>query len=222
MQILLVEDNVALGDGICAGLSGPDHRVEWLRDGLAAEQALRPGHRFDVVILDLGLPGRSGVEVLRELRQRGDPVPVVILTARDRVTDRVAGLDEGADDYMVKPFDLDELAARLRALHRRRAGRTRNLLEHGGLSVDPAAREARLDGEPVELSRREFVILVELLENTGRVLSRARLEQGLYGWDEEVASNAVEVHIHHLRRKLGRDLIRTVRGVGYIVPRHGV
>jgi DNA-binding response OmpR family regulator len=198
VQILLVEDNVALGDGICAGLSGPDHRVEWLRDGLAAEQALRPGHRFDVVILDLGLPGRSGVEVLRELRQRGDPVPVVILTARDRVTDRVAGLDEGADDYMV------------------------NLLEHGGLSVDPAAREARLDGEPVELSRREFVILVELLENTGRVLSRARLEQGLYGWDEEVASNAVEVHIHHLRRKLGRDLIRTVRGVGYIVPRHGV
>jgi two-component system response regulator QseB len=221
MRILVVEDDLALGDGIRSGLGSDADRVEWLRDGLAATEALKEGHGYDAVVLDLGLPGRSGVEVLRELRERGDRVPVLILTARDAIIDRVAGLDAGADDYTVKPFDLDELAARLRALHRRHTGRVRPVLEHGRLRVDPAAREAHLGGDPVELSRREFVILVDLLENAGQVLSRRHLEQNLYGWEEEVASNALEVHIHHLRRKLGKDLIRTVRGVGYIVPRIG-
>ena len=219
MRILLVEDNLSLGDGIRSGLSAEEDRVEWLRDGIAAAEALGEGHGFDAVVLDLGLPGRSGVDVLLGLRGRGDDVPVLILTARDAVSDRVAGLDAGADDYMVKPFDLDELAARLRALHRRHAGRVRRTLEHGALHVDPGSREAYLHGQPVDLSRREFAILMELLENAGEVLSRRRLEQSLYGWDEEVASNAVEVHIHHLRRTLGKDLIRTVRGVGYIVTR---
>jgi two-component system response regulator QseB len=170
------------------------------------------------VLLDLGLPRRNGLDLLRDARRRGLDVPVLVLTAQDAVEDRVAGLDAGADDYLVKPFDLDELAARMRAVQRRRAGRASAVIEHGRLRLDPAAHEVRLDGQPVALSAREFALLAALLEHPGRPLSRARLEERLYGWTEQVESNAVEVHVHALRKKLGPDVIRTLRGVGYVVP----
>ena len=214
MRILLVEDDPLLGDGIQAGLRQAGFGVDWSRDGLAAWHALS-AESYAAVVLDLGLPRLSGLELLRRLRASGNRVPVMILTARDRVEDRITGLDSGADDYLTKPFDLHELAARLRALVRRSHGQAAPRLRVGPVEIDPAARSASFAGRPVELSAREFALLQALALNAGRVLSRSQLEQALYGWGEEVGSNAIEVHIHHLRRKLSVELIRTVRGVGY-------
>ena len=207
-----------LGEAVQRGLRQQGHAVDWVADGQAAEAALA-GEPYDVVLLDLGLPLRGGLDVLRALRRRGKAVPVLILTAQDAVSDRVAGLDAGADDYLVKPFDLDELAARVRALQRRSTGRADPVIEHGPLSLNQATREVFLSGAPVALSPREFSLLEALLEHPGRPMSRARLEERLYGWSDEVESNAVEVHVHSLRRKLGADWIKTLRGVGYMVPK---
>ncbi|SFD12513.1 two-component system, OmpR family, response regulator QseB [Pseudomonas citronellolis] len=218
MRILLAEDDPLLGDGIRAGLGLEGDTVDWVTDGVAADQALATDE-FDLLVLDLGLPRRDGMEVLRGLRKRGDMTPVLILTARDKVADRVAGLDAGADDYLSKPFDLDELLARVRALTRRHTGRAQPLLEHGELRLDPATHQVSLGGEPVELAPREYALLRLLLEQRGKVLSRTRLVEALYGWDGELESNAIEVHVHHLRRKLGNELIRTVRGIGYGIDR---
>jgi len=218
MRLLLVEDDSLLGDGIRVGLSQEGFAVDWTRDGQAAKLALET-ESYALMVLDLGLPGLSGESVLKWLRGTGNDMPVLILTARDTVADRVRGLDAGADDYLVKPFDLDELAARLRALLRRAGGRSVPVISHGLLRLDPAAHAVTRDGNQVDLSPREFAILQNLLENTGRVQSREQLEQSLYGWGEEVESNAVEVHIHHLRKKLGAELIRTIRGVGYMVDK---
>lgn len=218
MRILLVEDDPELGDGLMVGLRQAGFAVDWLRDGQAADQALHT-ETFDFVVLDLGLPRLSGMEVLNRARNRGQTMPILILTARDATGDKVSGLDAGADDYLVKPIDLDELTARIRALTRRSAGRAAPLLVHGELAVDPAAHVVTLSGQAVELSSREFSLLQLLLENAGRVLTRTQLEQSLYGWRDEPDSNALEVHIHHLRRKLGSDLIRTLRGVGYTIPK---
>lgn len=218
MRLLLVEDDELLGDGLRIGLKQSGYTVEWLKDGLAADQALQQ-EQFDLVVLDLGLPRQSGLETLKNLRKRGNPVPVLILTARDAVEDRVQGLDFGGDDYLLKPFDLDELCARLRALQRRASGRAEPLIEHGDLRVDPAAHKVTLADNEINLSSSEFALLEYLLDNKGRVIPRARLEEMLYGWHGEVESNALEVFIHHLRKKLGRDLIRTVRGVGYVIEK---
>lgn len=216
MRVLLVEDDELLGDGLRTALARDGHAVDWLRDGVHAQQALAGSEHWDLVLLDLGLPRRDGLAVLRELR-RHSKVPVLILTARDGVDDRVAGLDAGADDYLVKPFALEELKARVRAVSRRHGGRAVKALVHGELELQPDAQEVRWQGIPVELTRREYALLSALVENAGRVLTRERLEQVLYGWNEEVDSNALEVHVHHLRRKLSPGLIRTVRGVGYCV-----
>ncbi|HEX9180892.1 MAG TPA: response regulator [Burkholderiales bacterium] len=218
MRILLVEDDALLGDGVRAGVVQDGYAVDWVQDGKSALAAL-DAERYDLVLLDLALPRMSGLEVLATLRARGNGVPVLILTARDQVADRVAGLDAGADDYLVKPFDLEELGARLRALTRRQTGRAEPMIHHGDIVLDPAGHTVTLGGRPVELSPREFGVLRELLQNAGTVLSKARLEQSLYGWDQEVESNAVEVHIHHLRRKLGAKLIKTLRGIGYTVEK---
>jgi DNA-binding response OmpR family regulator len=218
MRLLLVEDDALLGDGIRAGLQQSGFVVDWVKDGQAAKLALE-AEAYALVLLDLGLPRLSGTELLKWLRGTGNGTPVLILTARDTVADRVSGLDAGADDYLIKPFDLDELAARIRALLRRAGGRAAPLIVHGQLEIDPASRQVTLEGRPVELSAREYAILQVLLENAGRALSREQLEQSLYGWGDEVESNAVEVHIHHLRRKLGAELIRTLRGVGYLVDK---
>jgi two-component system, OmpR family, response regulator QseB len=214
MRILLVEDDPMIGEGVVSGLAGEGHAVDWVRDGAAAEAALAI-NPYALVVLDLGLPRRDGLEVLRDLRARKADVPVLVMTARDTVRDRVAGLDAGADDYLVKPFDLDELTARVRALLRRAAGRAEPLVELGALVLNPATHQARWHGEPVELSGREFALLSALAERPGAVVSRAQLEEKLYGWNELIGSNAVEVHVHNLRRKLGEDAIRTVRGLGY-------
>ena len=218
MRILLVEDDALLGDGVCVGLTQAGFTVDWVRDGKAGLTAASAGWH-DLVILDLGLPGMSGQDVLSALRKDGHDIPVLILTARDTVDQRVSGLDAGADDYMTKPFDLDELSARLRALLRRRSGRSAPVLTHGDIILDPAAHTTSLNGKAVNLSHREFSMLQLLLESAGRVLSRQHFEERLYGWDEEIESNAIEVHIHHLRKKLGSDLIRTVRGVGYTIDK---
>ncbi len=218
MRLLLVEDDKLLGDGIQAGLHQAGYAVDWMENGEQAEAALQT-EDYEIMILDLGLPGRSGLDVLKSLRAADNDLPVLILTARDTVSDRVKGLDAGADDYLIKPFDLAELNARIRALVRRHKGRASPVIEHGHLVMDPAAHTVTLDGKPVNLSQREFAILQMLLENRGKVLSRARLEEGLYAWGEEVESNAVEVYIHHLRKKLGSDLIRTMRGVGYVIDK---
>lgn len=218
MRILLAEDDQLLGDGIRAGLGLEGDTVDWVNDGVAADQALATDE-FDLLVLDLGLPRKDGLEVLRGLRRRGDLTPVLILTARDKVADRVAGLDAGADDYLTKPFDLDELLARVRALTRRHTGRAAPLLQHGELALDPATHQVSLAGSPVDLAPREYALLRLLLEQRGKVLSRARLVEALYGWDGDLESNAIEVHIHHLRRKLGNGLIRTVRGIGYGIDR---
>jgi two-component system, OmpR family, response regulator QseB len=218
MRILLVEDDELLGDGARVGLAQAGYTVDWVKDGRAAQLALGT-ESFDCVVLDLGLPRLSGMDLLKQMRHGKDDTPVLILTARDTVADRVKGLDSGADDYLIKPFDLDELAARIRALIRRHGGRATPLLCHGALELDPAARSVKLANQQVELSPREFALLQELLEHAGRVLSREQLEQRLYGWDEAVESNAVEVHVHHLRKKLGNELIRTIRGVGYMVDK---
>ena len=218
MRVLIVEDDTLLGDGIRAGLSQQGYAADWVEDGNAAETAMM-ANQYDLVVLDLGLPKRSGLEVLRDMRVKGMDIPVIILTARDTVEDRVKGLDSGADDYITKPFELDELTARIRALMRRRGGRASPVVEHNNLTVDPASHTVTLGGAPVDVSPREFTILQLLLENCGRVLSRSRLEEGLYAWNDEVESNTVEVHIHHLRKKLGAELIRTIRGVGYIIDK---
>ncbi len=220
MRILVVEDDELLGDGIRAGLTQAGFAVDWVTDGVLAQGALK-GEYYGAVVLDLGLPRLSGMELLRRLRGAGHDVPVLILTARDAVADRVSGLDAGADDYLVKPFDLAELAARLRALARRRHGAATPVLKAGALELDPAAHVVRLKGQPVALSPKEFAVLQELMLNAGRVLSRESLERCLYPWGEEVESNTIEVHIHHLRRKLAPQLIRTIRGVGYLLPRGG-
>jgi two-component system OmpR family response regulator/two-component system response regulator QseB len=218
VRILLVEDDPLLGDGLAAGLRQTGAAVDWLQDGESANAALK-SEAFDLVVLDLGLPRLSGMEVLRKLRGRDDLTPVLILTARDATSDKVAGLDCGADDYLVKPIDLDELSARVRALTRRSAGRATPLIEHGPLQIDPAAHKVTLGGETVELSSREFALLLALLDNAGRVMTRDQLQSHVYGWTEEPDSNAVEVHIHHLRRKLGGSLIKTLRGVGYMIDK---
>lgn len=218
MRLLLVEDDPVLGDGLSTGLSQAGFTVDWMKDGAQGEAALA-AEDFACVVLDLGLPRLDGLSLLKRLRSTGNPVPVLILTARDATADKIAGLDTGADDYLVKPIDLDEMAARIRALTRRARGRATPLLEHGNLRLDPAAHRLTRDGEDITLSSREFAILHHLLENAGRVVTRSQLEQALYGWQSDVDSNAVEVHIHHLRKKLGADLIRTLRGVGYLVPK---
>ncbi|MHB0971678.1 MAG: response regulator [Thermoanaerobaculia bacterium] len=221
MRILLIEDDELLGDGVRAGLSQGGFAVDWVRSGSDAVAAIETS-TYDAIVLDLGLPEIPGLEILARLRASGSTTPVLILTARDTVRDRVTGLDSGADDYLVKPFDLGELLARMRALLRRGSGgRAEPAIRHGALVADPAAHSVTLAGAPVDLSPREFAILIELLEHAGRVLSRERLEESLYGWDDELASNAIEVHVHHLRRKLGAELIRTVRGAGYMIPREG-
>jgi len=218
MRILLVEDDKLLGDGVQAGLAQSGFNVDWVRDGIAADLALKTGE-YAGVVLDLGLPRLSGLDLLQRLRHGGNKVPVLILTARDSVEDRVKGLDAGADDYLIKPFDLHELAARLRALVRRSSGEAAPKLRVGEIELDPAARSVSFRGRPVELSGREFALLQELMLNAGRVLTRDRLAQSLYSWGEEIESNAIEVHVHHLRRKLAPELLRTVRGVGYLMPR---
>lgn len=219
MHVLVIEDDSLLGEGIRAGLELAGCTVDWIQDGLSAQQALATGS-FEVAVLDLKLPSKSGMELLRELRAGGSRLPVLILTARDAVADRVAGLDAGADDYLVKPFDLNELAARLRALRRRNRGApVDTVLRCGELAFDTVARTATLRGHAVPLSRRELLLLEALLENRGRILTLDNLQDKLYGFSDGVQSNAVTVHVHSLRRKLGRRLIRTVRGIGYTIPR---
>jgi two-component system OmpR family response regulator/two-component system response regulator QseB len=218
MRILVVEDDALLGDALQAGLKQAAYAVDWVRDGMQADHALA-SESYAAVVLDLGLPRLSGLEVLQRLRQRHSTLPVLILTARDTVEDRIQGLDQGADDYLVKPFDLGELSARLRALIRRANGHVTPLLQVGGVELDPAGHCVTYQGEMVELSSREFTVLQALMLNAGRVLSRVQLEDKLYAWGQEVESNTVEVHIHHLRRKLYPSLIETIRGVGYLIPR---
>lgn len=218
MRILLAEDDSLLGDGLRAGLRQLGFQVDWVRDGVAAERELR-AEPYAAAVLDLGLPLRDGMDVLAAVRKAGIAVPVLVLTARDAVPDRVRGLNAGADDYVVKPVDLHELAARLRALVRRAHGQPREALTAQDVVLDPAARSVQQDGKAVALSSREFDLLHALMLNAGRVLSREQLEQQLYSWGQEVESNAIEVHIHYLRRKLGNALIQTVRGVGYILLR---
>jgi DNA-binding response OmpR family regulator len=222
MRILIVEDDKLLGDGIVAGLRQAGFQADWVQDGAAGLAALQ-AEPFSAVVLDLGLPRMTGLEMLRRLRALKDAAtaktPVLILTARDTSQDVIAGLDAGSDDYMVKPFDLGELAARLRALVRRSAGGAAPQLKHGDLVLDPAAHAVTWKGASVDLSQREFALLNELLLNAGKVLTRTQLEASLYSWGEEVESNALEVHIHHLRRKTSADLIRTVRGVGYMISK---
>lgn len=217
MRILIAEDDRPLGEGIQMGLRQAGWQADWVQDGQAARHALA-SEPFVALVLDLGLPRVSGLEVLRELRRRNETLPVLILTARDAPEDVVAGLDAGADDYMIKPFNLGELAARLRALVRRSSGRAAPEIVHGPLRLDPAGRRATVDGQPVELSGREFDLLHELLLHAGRVMTKGQIEERLYAWGSELESNAIEVHIHHLRRKLWPELIRTVRGVGYLIP----
>ena len=214
MRVLVVEDDPMIGRAVVNGMQGAGYAVDWVRDGTAAELALGQG-TYDLALLDLGLPKKDGLEVLKSLRRARRDVPVLVITARDSVADRVAGLDVGADDYLVKPFDLDELLARARAVIRRRAGRASPQIAHGALVLDPVHRTVSFRGAPVELSAREFAVLEALLQEPGAVVSREKLEDAVYGWGAEVGSNSVEVHLHHLRRKLEPRLIRNVRGVGY-------
>jgi len=218
MRVLLVEDDPQLGDGLMVGLRQAGFAVDWVKDGVSADIALAT-EPFGLMILDLGLPKLAGMDLLRQVRARGQDLPVLILTARDAIPDKIAGLDGGADDFLVKPVDLDELAARIRALARRAAGRAMPVIRHNGLILDPAGHWVTLDDQPIELSSREFSLLHVLLENAGRVMTRAQLESSIYGWRDEPDSNALEVHIHHLRRKLGADWIRTLRGVGYTIAK---
>ena len=218
MRLLLVEDDSMIGDSVRQGLRQDGFTVDWVRDGLGAELALH-NEVYDLLVLDLGLPKKDGLDVLKTLRHRGNRIPVLILTARDTVADRVKGLDAGADDYHVKPFDLDELAARVRALLRRQSGRAEPAIQFGDLRLNPATHEVTFQGKPLSLSAREFSLLEVFLDRPGMVLSREQLEEKLYGWGEEVQSNTVEVYIHALRRKLGQEFIKNVRGVGYMVPK---
>ncbi|MFT6915344.1 MAG: two-component system response regulator QseB [Motiliproteus sp.] len=218
MRLLLVEDDPLLGEGIQQGFNLQGETLDWLRSGQHALDALASSE-FDLLILDLGLPDIDGLQVLSELRRRGDRIPVLILTARDQVTDRIRGLDGGADDYLIKPFDLDELRARVRALLRRNTGISSPTLRYADIEVDPASHEVCRNGEAVMLSRREYSLLSEFLHHPGKVFTRDQLSERLYGWNEDVESNTIEVHIHHLRKKLGNELIKTVRGVGYRIEK---
>ncbi|HEX9173973.1 MAG TPA: response regulator [Telluria sp.] len=220
MRILLAEDDALLGDGLRSGLRQRGFQVDWVRSGDVAERELR-GQPYEAAVLDLGLPQMDGMEVLAAVRRAGICLPVLVLTARDAIPDRIRGLDAGADDYVIKPVDLEELAARLRALVRRAHGKSQENLAVGDIVLDAAGRVVRKAGVAITLSGREFDLLHIFLLNAGRVLSREQLEQHLYSWGQEVESNAVEVHIHNLRRKLGQALIQTVRGVGYILPKDG-
>ena len=216
MRLLLVEDDAILGDGLKAGLEMEGYAVDWLTDGKQADETLRLNH-YDLVVLDLNLPRMDGMSILKAMRKRKQNTPVLVLTARDGISERVAGLDSGADDFVTKPFDLAEICARLRALIRRHEGNSSPLLEHKGVVIDPAAHQVRYNGQTVELSQKEYDVLTYLMTHIGHVTSRSRLEEALYSWGSEVESNAVEVHIHHLRKKLDSSLIRTIRGVGYII-----
>jgi len=218
MRLLLVEDDAMIGEAVHDLLREQDYAVDWARDGVQADAALA-AQGYDLVLLDLGLPGRDGLAVLRGLRARRDRTPVLIATARDGVAERIEGLDAGADDYVLKPYDLDELLARIRALLRRAAGRAEPVYEHKGVTINPATREVTVQGRPVVLSAREWAVLEPLIARRGLVLSRQQLEDKLYGWGEEIGSNAVEVFIHGLRKKLGAALVLNVRGVGYMVPK---
>ncbi len=218
MRVLLVEDDELLGNGIETGLKTYGYAIDWVKDGALAEHALKT-ESSDLVILDLGLPKLDGLEVLKRFRGRGNQTPVLILTARETTQDRVLGLDSGADDYMVKPFDLDELCARARALLRRSSGRAEAVLSYGNIEIDPASLSVHIDGELVNFPRREFALLHKLLDNSGRVLSRDQLMESVYGWQENLDSNVLEVHVHNLRKKLGTKFIRTIRGVGYMVDK---
>jgi len=217
MRVLLVEDDPMIGKSVQQGLRQDGHTVDWVRESRAAELALATTS-YEMLLLDLGLPGKSGLELLAQIRRAAHRIPVLVITARDSVADRILGLDSGADDYLVKPFDLDELGARMRAVLRRHAGRADPVIALGDLRMNPATHEVTRNGQPIVLSAREFALLQALLEQPGVPLSRARLEERLYGWGEEVESNAVEVYIHSLRRKLGAECIRNIRGVGYLVP----
>lgn len=220
MRVLLVEDDELLGDGIRTGLKHYGHTVDWVKDGKSANEVLSTNYEnFDIIVLDLGLPKLSGLDVLRKLRERNSSTPVIILTARETIDDRVKGLDAGADDYLTKPFELDELCARMRALQRRSKSRAKPTITYGDIALDPASHIVSLAGEVVMISRREFALLQKLLENTGRVISREQLNQTLYGWGENIDSNALEVHIHNLRKRFGNKLIRTIRGVGYMIEK---
>ena len=214
MRVLLVEDDPMIGESVVEGLKSEGYAVDWVRDGKEAELSIA-ATPYSLVLLDLGLPRRDGIEVLKGLRERRVDVPVLVITARDTVSDRIKGLDAGADDYLVKPFDLDELSARVRALVRRAAGRAEPVIERGPLVINPATREVTWQGAVVALSAREYALLAALAERPGLVLSRAQLEEKLYGWNEAVGSNAVEVHIHNVRKKLGDGVINNVRGLGY-------
>lgn len=216
MRLLLVEDDEILGDGLVEGLKMEGYAVDWLTNGKLADEALKV-NSYELIVLDLSLPDMEGLDILKALRARKDETPVMVLTAKDTVPDRVLGLDSGADDFVIKPFELDEVCARLRALARRNEGRSVPNIEYKGIVLDPASHQVTWNDEKVDLSQKEFEILSFLMGNIGRVISRARLEESLYSWDSDVESNTVEVHIHHLRKKLDPSIIRTVRGVGYII-----
>ena len=218
MRLLLVEDDKMIGEIVLDALRAEHYAVDWVRDGELADAALQ-SERYDLMLLDLGLPRRDGVTVLRDLRARHDRLPVLIATARDALADRIDGLDAGADDYVLKPYDIDELLARIRALLRRSAGQAAPAFEHNGLSLNPATHEASVHGQPVQLSAREWAVLEPLIARPGVLFSRAQLEEKLYGWKDDISSNAVEVYIHGLRKKLGADAIQTVRGLGYLLPK---
>lgn len=219
MRLLLVEDDELLGDAVKAGLTQFGYIVDWLKDGETARAALK-SESFELILLDLGLPKLSGIHLLQTIRHDGNKTPVIILTARESIGDRVKGLDCGADDYIIKPFDLNELSARIRALVRRSQGRADTALQYRNITLDPAAHSVMVDNVVVNVPRREFALLQKLLENSGHVLSREQLMQSIYGWDEDVDSNALEVHIHNLRKKLDANFIRTIRGVGYMAEKN--
>ena len=218
MRLLLIEDNESIGKGLHTGLKLAGYAVDWVKDGDMALSAFRTGE-YDIAVLDLGLPKRSGIEVLQEIRSHGKELPVLILTAKDSTDDKILGLDSGVDDYMLKPFEFDELKARLRALIRRSSGRANPILKYADIEIDPASHTVSKNGEVVDLSPKAFEIFLTLVENQGRVMSRNRLEESMYSWKDEIESNAVEVHIHQIRKKLGSKVIRTIRGVGYIMDK---
>jgi len=218
MRLLLIEDDESLGDAVKTGLTQYGYVVDWLKDGEAARTATDI-ESFELIILDLGLPKLEGLALLKHIRQTGNATPVIILTARESVDNRIEGLDAGADDYMVKPFDLNELTARIRALIRRSQGRADTAIHYKNITLDPKAHTVMLDNNDVHISRREFALLQKLIENQGVVISREQLMQSIYGWDEDLDSNALEVHVHNLRKKLNADFIRTIRGIGYIAEK---